>query len=220
MPPMPMIGIFTALPALVDHPHRDRPDGRPAQPADDVRELRPPGLDVDRHREERVDQRDGVGAGVFRGARERRDVGDVRRQLRDDRQARHLAHRADDVVRAGQAAAERDAAFLDVRAGDVQLDRGDPFGVGQDPRDLDVLVERRAADVDDDDGAPRRAARAASRATNRCTPMPCRPIAFSMPAGVSTIRGGGWPSRSARNSPLTATPPSVDRSTTSAYSTP
>ena len=38
--------------------------------------------------------------------------------------------------------------------------------------------------------------------------MPCRPMAFSMPAGVSTMRGGGWPSRSARNSPLTATPPS------------
>src|SRR3954471_19737263 len=56
--------------------------------------------------------------------------------------------------------------------------------------------------------------------TNRWTPMPCSPIAFSMPAGVSTIRGGGWPSRSLRNNPLTATPPSVDRSTTSAYSTP
>ena len=128
---------------------------------------------------------------------------------------RHLAHRADDVVRAGQAAAERDAAFLDVRAGDVQLDRGDAFGIRQDPRDLDVLVERRPADVDEDDVAPARAVRAASRATNRCTPMPCRPIAFSMPAGVSTMRGGGWPSRSARNRPLTATPPSVERSTTS-----
>ena len=27
----------------------------------------------------------------------------------------------------------------------------------------------------------------------RCTPMPCRPIAFSMPDGVSTMRGGGVP---------------------------
>ena len=49
------------------------------------------------HREERVDERHGVGAGLFRRARERGDVGDVRRQLRDDRQPRHLAHRADDV---------------------------------------------------------------------------------------------------------------------------
>ena len=56
--------------------------------------------DVDGHGEERVDQRDGVGAGFLRGARERRDVGDIRRQLGNDRQTRHLAHRADDVVRA------------------------------------------------------------------------------------------------------------------------
>ena len=68
--------------------------------------------------------------------------------------ARDLAHGADDVVRARQAAAERDAPFLDVGAGDVQLERGDPLGVRQDPRQLDVLVDRRAADVDEDDGAP------------------------------------------------------------------
>ena len=35
------------LAALVDHAHRDRPDGRPAQAADAVRDLRPPRLDVD-----------------------------------------------------------------------------------------------------------------------------------------------------------------------------
>src|SRR5438270_4252176 len=45
-------------------------------------------------------------------------------------------------------------------------------------------------------------------------------MALSIPAGVSTIRGAGWPSRSAKNSPLTATAPSDARSTTSAYSTP
>ena len=67
---------------------------------------------------------------------------------------RHLAHRADDGVRAGQAAAERDPAFLDVGAGDVELERRDALGVAEDPRQLDVLVDRRAADVDEDDGAP------------------------------------------------------------------
>ena len=56
--------------------------------------------------------------------------------------------------------------------------------------------------------------------TKRWTPMPCSPIAFSIPAGVSTIRGGLWPSRSDRNSPFTEIPPSVLRLTTSAYSTP
>ena len=111
------------LAALVDHAHGDRPDRRTAQAADAVRDLRPPRLDVDDHRQERVDERHGIGAGLFGRARERGDVGDVRRQLRNERQARHLAHGADDVVRAAQAAAELDAAFLDVRARDVQLDR-------------------------------------------------------------------------------------------------
>src|SRR5581483_6374943 len=54
----------------------------------------------------------------------------------------------------------------------------------------------------------------------RRTPMPCNPIAFSMPAGVSTIRGGGCPSRASRNSPLVTSAPSEERSTRSAYSTP
>ena len=54
----------------------------------------------------------------------------------------------------------------------------------------------------------------------RCTPIPCRPIALIMPAGVSTMRGAGCPSRSFRNSPFTTTAPSVERSTMPAYSTP
>ena len=42
-------------------------------------------------------------------------------------------------------------------------------------------------------------------------------MAFNIPAGVSTMRGGGWPSRSARNNPLTAIPLSEARSTASAF---
>ena len=38
--------------------------------------------------------------------------------------------------------------------------------------------------------------------------MPCRPIALIMPAGVSTMRGGGWPWRSFMNRPFETTPPS------------
>ena len=109
----------------------------------------PPRLDVDRHRQERIDQRDGVGARLFRRAGERRHIGHVGRELRDHRQARHLPDRADDVEGAVQAAPERDAAFLDVRARDVQLERGHAFRVRQDARELDILVERAAADVDD-----------------------------------------------------------------------
>src|SRR3954464_14500326 len=50
--------------------------------------------------------------------------------------------------------------------------------------------------------------------------MPWRPMAFSIPDGVSRMRGGACRSRSDRKGPFTATPPSVERSTTSPYSTP
>jgi hypothetical protein len=73
--------------------------------------------------------------------------------LGHDGERRDLAHRAHHVERAVQAAPERDAAFLDVRAGDVELERGHAVGVREDPRQLDVLIERAAADVDDDGGA-------------------------------------------------------------------
>ena len=36
----------------------------------------------------------------------------------------------------------------------------------------------------------------------RWTPMPCRPIAFSMPDGVSTMRGGGVPFALGEEQPL------------------
>ena len=68
--------------------------------------------------------------------------------------------------------------------------------------------------------APRARSSGSFSSTNRRTPIPCSPIAFSRPAGVSTIRGAAWPSRASRNSPFETTAPSVDRSTMSAYSTP
>src|SRR5205814_3755065 len=80
---------------------------------------------------------------------------DVRRQLWNQRQGGRLTNGADDVEGAVQAAAELDAAFLDVRARDVQLDRRDAFRVGYHPRDLDILVERRPADVHDHGRAAR-----------------------------------------------------------------
>ena len=93
MPPMPMIGNLHRAPAFVHHAHGNRPDGRAAQSADDVRQLRPSGLDVDGHGQERVDERHRIGAGILGRFGNRGDVGDVRRQLRDHRQARHLLAR-------------------------------------------------------------------------------------------------------------------------------
>ena len=49
-----------------------------------------------------------------------------------------------------QTATEGDAAFFDIRARDVQFECGNALRIGQDPRQLDVLVEGAAADIDDD----------------------------------------------------------------------
>src|SRR5687768_1314837 len=57
-------------------------------------------------------------------------------------------------MRHGEAAAERDAALFDVRTRNIQLDRCDALVIREDLRQLDVLVNGRAADVDEDDRAP------------------------------------------------------------------
>ena len=153
MPPMPMIGIFTSC----RHSHTIRTAiGRiagPLSPPTTFESFGPPLFHVDGHGQERVHERDGVGAGVFGRARERRRRGDVGRQLRNHRQRGHLADRAHHAERAIQAAAELDAAFLDVGTRDVHFEGGDALGVRQDARHLHVLVERRAADVHDGAGA-------------------------------------------------------------------
>ena len=73
-----------------------------------------------------------------------------------------------------------------------------PGRVAGDARDLGVLLHGVAADVDDDRGVVAGEARAARRATNARTPTPCRPMAFSRPDGVSTMRGVAQPSRGSR----------------------
>ena len=62
---------------------------------------------------------------------------------------RDLAAGRDDARRHVGVVAERDAAFFDVRAGDVDLHRVDRRIV-EAPRDLGVLLDRRAADVGDE----------------------------------------------------------------------
>src|SRR6266511_3512816 len=63
--------------------------------------------------------------------------------------------------------------------------------------------------------APSSRSRGSFSRTNRWTPIPCKPIALSMPDGVSAMRGGTWPSRSVKNSPLTTAPLIIYASTTS-----
>src|SRR5581483_3646645 len=61
----------------------------------------------------------------------------------------------DDIEGPVQAAAERNAAFFDVRTRDVQFEGRNALRVGQNPRELDVLLDAAAADVDDDRRTPR-----------------------------------------------------------------
>src|SRR5262245_37461276 len=101
---------------LVDLMHfeqRDRPNRRSREAALDVADDRPARLDVDGHAHQRVDDCERIRAGLDAGARVRANVGLIRRQLRDQRLARHGATRGDDARRHVGIVAERDAAFLD-----------------------------------------------------------------------------------------------------------
>ena len=59
-----------------------------------------------------------------------------------------------------------------------------------------------------------------SRLRNTSTPGFCRPIAFSMPLGVSAMRGVGLPAHGTAATPLVTTAPSLFKSTNSLYSSP
>src|SRR5690606_39818810 len=102
---------------------RDRLDCGTRESALHVAEDRAPRLDVDGHAHQRVDHGERDGACVDARARVRGDIGLVRRELRDQRLARDPAAGLDDFRRHVWIVAERDAAFLDVRARDVDLDR-------------------------------------------------------------------------------------------------
>ncbi len=59
-----------------------------------------------------------------------------------------------------------------------------------------------------------------STAMKWSTPGFCKPMALSMPAGVSATRGGGLPGHGSRETPLTMIPPKRPRSKYPAYSRP
>ena len=82
----------------------------------------------------------------------------------------------------------------DVRAGDVQLQTGDPV----DPIQRGGEVPKSSIDSPAMlaiTGTSQRAQIGALSATTPRRPMFCRPIAFNIPAGVSAIRGVALPAR-------------------------
>ena len=55
---------------------------------------------------------------------------------------------------------------------------------------------------------------------NRSTPGFCRPMALSMPAGVSQTRGGGLPGQATGATPLVTTAPQISGEKNGRYSRP
>src|SRR6202042_1572445 len=89
-----------------------------------------PGLDVDAHAADGVDDGERVGARVLRDASDRRDVGDVRREFDDQRLVGGRACGAYHAGRQIGIAGERLTLAGDVRTRDVQLDCGDRIARG------------------------------------------------------------------------------------------
>ena len=133
----------------MDHPQCDRFDGRAGESGIDIVEDRFPLVQVDGHRLEGVDQREGVGAGRLARECHLDDVLGVRRQLDYQRFAAHFAHLGHHLAGHFRLDAEGHAAALHVRAGDVQLQHVD-VRVREQRRAGGIVLHAVAAHVGDE----------------------------------------------------------------------
>ena len=189
---------------LPDAAHRDRPDRRPGQPAGGPGQHRAQRVRVDHQPEQRVDQGEPVRAGRDAGPGHGDDVGDVRATAwpaPGRRPAPRPAPRRP-PGRPQRVAGEDLAAVLDVRAGDVHLDRDQRRRVPQPAGQLGVVGHAAAGDADHRAGAALGQPGQVVREEARRSPGFCRPIELSMPLGVSAIRGVGRPARGAQRDRL------------------
>jgi len=132
------------------HADRDRLERRPRESAGAVGDARPPGLDVDRHPRNRVDERNHVAARIHRRPREIGDAGHIRAQFGDERQLCLRPDQRNHLMRQVKVGPEGDAARFHVRAGDVDFKRGDPVALGVEAfGHFAVLGDGLAPDVDD-----------------------------------------------------------------------
>ena len=138
------------LSCLIDHADGDRFEGGAAEAAGLVGDFEGTPFDIDGHAGDRVDEGDHVRTCVHNGFCEIADARDVGGELRDERQRRGLADGADDSGGLHGIGSEGDAAFFDVRAGDVDFQCRDAaffrFKTGGDFR---VLLDGLAPDVDE-----------------------------------------------------------------------
>ena len=154
-PPIATTGMSTIWADLVDDPQRDGLDRRAATArrrcCRAAASLRAGATAIPR---QRVDRGQRVGAGVGDRPGDRADVGDVRRELDEQRQVRRAADGGRDLGRGARVDRELEPAPADVRAADVELDPGDAGHAVEPADDLDVVVDRLAGDVDDDRRLP------------------------------------------------------------------
>ncbi len=138
------------LSRFIDHADGDRFEGRAAKTASLVGDFKGTPFDVDGHAGDRVDEGNHVRTCFYYGFCEIANARDVGGELRDERQRRGLADGMDDGGGLHGIGAEGDAAFFDVRAGDVDFQRRDAaFFRFKSCGDFRVLFDGFAPDVDE-----------------------------------------------------------------------
>ena len=219
IPPIPTMGTSHDLLRLIDEANRHGANRRTRHASAARSQKGPPALYVNHHSQDRVDQRDRVRPRALHRPRDGPDVADVGRELRDHRQFRAGAHRRHRR-----------------RRGLGRRRKVQPAGRRWDTTGSPRWRRRWASRRRRPPGrsSSRRRAPTRSRSTGHgssrhigafsrrtpATPGFGKPIELSMPAGVSTVRGVGLPSRASGVTVLVTMAPSRLRSTRSRYSSP
>ena len=103
-------------------------------------------LDINGHAHQGVDHGEAIGTGIDAAAGIVADVGLVGRQLGDQRLAGDCAAGCDHACRHVRIIAEGDPAFLDIRAGDIDLD-GVDGGIIKAARDFGIFLYSGSGDI-------------------------------------------------------------------------
>ena len=127
----------------------NRFDAGSGQAAGNVRQFRFARLNINRHGRITVRYRQRVAARIFRHLGVRQDPHHVWTHLGNEWQLRRPAARGHHLREQFHVRPELRAAFLDVRAGNVQFQSTDTAQRVKSPGDLGVFVNRGAPDVDD-----------------------------------------------------------------------
>src|SRR2546427_7738112 len=115
-------GDVDLLADVVHRAHADRADRGTAEAAEPIRQGRHLEFRRDRHRLHGVDRDDAVGPALLGGDRERRDVLDVRRELREDGKRDDILHRTRELLDGVLVLRDLGPETFRMGTGEVQLD--------------------------------------------------------------------------------------------------